>query len=156
MISLHFLYFAEERDSRNHMDTFSCRECGAALRRSKRRLFDRVRYLEAYRCHGCGARYHVTLASRLQLARWAKCPNCRYQGVKAKKRIDKIDRIRGGFFNFFHKIMGGQLYHCWFCRLQFYDLRSHHDDPRESDNWLKGGRAPIPSSAKIDRQSSLQ
>lgn len=110
------------------MFTLSCRECGASLRRSKRSTFDRLRYLEAYRCPGCGARYHVTMWSRLKLARWAKCPKCRYQGIKAKRRIDPIDSMRGGILNFVHKIMGGQLYHCWYCRLQFYDLRPRQEN----------------------------
>ena len=122
------------------MYTLTCRECGANLRRSKRRFIDRLRYLEAYRCQGCGARYHVTIGSRLRLARYAKCPKCRYQDITAMKRIDKIDRMRGGIFNFVHKILGGQLYHCWFCRLQFYDLRPRKENSKWSDDWLKGGK----------------
>lgn len=121
------------------MYTLSCRECGANLRRSKRRLSDRLRYLEAYRCQGCGARYYVTISSRLHLARFAKCPKCRYQDITALRRVDKIDKMRRGIFNFVHKILGGQLYHCWFCRLQFYDLRPRKENPKWSDDWLKGG-----------------
>jgi hypothetical protein len=121
------------------MYNLSCRECGASLRRSKRRWFDRVRYLEAYRCTGCAARYHVTLGSRLALSRYAKCPKCRYQDITPMKRIDKIDKLRGGFFNLIHRLLGGQLYHCWFCRLQFYDLRERRLNPNWSDDWLKGG-----------------
>ena len=121
------------------MYTLTCRECGASLRRSKRRWFERFQYLEAYRCEKCRARYHVTLASRLQLSRFAKCPKCRYQDIKALKRVDKIDRMRGGLFNLIHKLMGGKLYHCWFCRLQFYDFRPRRDNVKWSDDWLKGG-----------------
>jgi DNA-directed RNA polymerase subunit RPC12/RpoP len=121
------------------MYTLTCRECGGSLRRSKRRNLDRFQYLEAYRCQGCGARYHVTLGSRLNLARFAKCPKCRYQDITALKRIDKIDRMRRGLFNFIHRILGGQLYHCWFCRLQFYDFRPRKENTKRSDDWLKGG-----------------
>lgn len=121
------------------MYTLSCRECGASLRRSKRRFLDRLRYLEAYRCQGCGARYHVTIESRLNLAKWAKCPKCRYQDVTPMRKVDKIDRMQGGIFNFIHRILGGQLYHCWFCRLQFYDFRPRRDNSKWSDDWLKGG-----------------
>jgi DNA-directed RNA polymerase subunit RPC12/RpoP len=121
------------------MYTLSCRECGANLRRSKRRFIDRLRYLEAYRCQGCGARYHVTVASRLRLARYAKCPKCSYQDITAMRRVDKIDRMRGGIFNLIHRVFGGQLYHCWFCRLQFYDLRPRRTKMKWSDDWLKGG-----------------
>jgi hypothetical protein len=121
------------------MYTLTCRECGANLHRSRRRFIDRLRYLEAYRCHGCGARYHVTVFSRLRLARFAKCPKCRHQDIKVQKRIDKIDRMRGGLFNLIHRLLGGQLYHCWFCRLQFYDLRPRRVNTKWSDDWLKGG-----------------
>ncbi len=121
------------------MYTLSCRECGANLRRSKRRFLDKLRYLEAYRCTGCGVRYHVTLSSRLALTRYAKCPKCRYQDITVMKRVDKIDKMRGGFFNLIHRMFGGQLYHCWFCRLQFYDLRPRKRNPKWSDDWLKGG-----------------
>jgi DNA-directed RNA polymerase subunit RPC12/RpoP len=123
------------------MYTLSCRECGAGLRRSKRRFLDRLRYLEAYRCTGCGARYHVTLSSRLALARYAKCPKCRYQDITPMKRIDKIDKMRGGIFNMIHRVFGGKLYHCWFCRLQFYDLRPRKKNTKWSDDWLKGGNS---------------
>jgi hypothetical protein len=47
--------------------------------------------------------------------------------------------------------MGGQLYHCWFCRLQFYDLRAHKQDPRDSGDWLKGDHDHLLSASKIDR-----
>ena len=123
------------------MYTLSCRECGAGLRRSKRRFLDRLRYLEAYRCTGCGARYNVTLSSRLALARYAKCPKCRYQDITPMKRIDKIDKMRGGIFNMIHRVFGGKLYHCWFCRLQFYDLRPRKKNTKWSDDWLKGGNS---------------
>ncbi len=121
------------------MSRLNCRECGGSLRRSKRRLLERFRYLESYRCDSCSVRYHVTLSSRMQLARYAKCPKCRYQDISHLKRVDKIDKMRGGIFNLFHRIMGGKLYHCWFCRLQFYDFRPRRDNPKWSDDWLKGG-----------------
>jgi DNA-directed RNA polymerase subunit RPC12/RpoP len=121
------------------MYTLTCRECGENLRRSKRRFWERLYYLEAYRCVGCGHRYYVTWSSRLQLARVAKCPKCRFQEVTPLKRIDKIDRMQSGLFNLVHRILGGKLYHCWFCRLQFYDFRPPKDNTEWNDDWLKGG-----------------
>lgn len=38
--------------------------------------------------------------------------------------------MQSGFINFLNKISGGKLYHCWFCRLQFYDLRPVYKCPR--------------------------
>ena len=131
---------AEDRFSES-MYIISCRECGASLRRAKRRSSERFWHLEAYRCQGCSARYYVTLGSRLKLARWAKSPRCRFQGVRARRRVDNIDRKRGGIFNLLHRMLGGQLYHCWFCRLQFYDLRPRKENPNWHDDWLRGGNS---------------
>jgi hypothetical protein len=39
------------------------------------------------------------------------------------KRRDGIDRMYRGGLSLLHRLLGGKLYHCWFCRLQFYDLR---------------------------------
>jgi hypothetical protein len=79
------------------------------------------------------------MASRLHLARFAKCPKCRYQDITPLRRVDKIDKMRGGIFNCIHRLFGGRLYHCWFCRLQFYDFRPRRDNTNWSDDWLKGG-----------------
>jgi hypothetical protein len=42
--------------------------------------------------------------------------------VKLKSR-DRIDPLETGFLNFIEHLLGGGLYHCKFCRLQFYDRR---------------------------------
>jgi hypothetical protein len=40
------------------------------------------------------------------------------------KHPDRIDRMHTGFLNFAEKIAGkGRLFHCRWCRLQFYDRR---------------------------------
>ncbi len=50
------------------------------------------------------------------------------------KRRDGIDKMHAGFGNFLHKIAGGKLYHCWFCRLQFYDVRQRFNADQKPDN----------------------
>ncbi len=47
------------------------------------------------------------------------------------RRRDGIDKMQPGIFNLLHKIGGGKLYHCWFCRLQFYDVRQRFDGKSE-------------------------
>jgi hypothetical protein len=40
------------------------------------------------------------------------------------KQPDKIDRKHGGFLNLLERIAGGgRLFHCRWCRLQFFDRR---------------------------------
>jgi hypothetical protein len=44
--------------------------------------------------------------------------------------------------------MGGKLYHCWFCRLQFYDLRPSY----KIDSAVEEGFGP-PSEDKAEAAS---
>jgi hypothetical protein len=34
-----------------------------------------------------------------------------------------IDHVQGGLWNLFERLSHGNLYHCRFCRVQFYDRR---------------------------------
>ena len=44
---------------------------------------------------------------------------------RASKQPDKIDRKHGGFLNLVERIAGkGRLFHCRWCRLQFFDRRA--------------------------------
>ena len=36
---------------------------------------------------------------------------------------DKIDKMARSPIRLVHRLLGGSLYHCTFCRLQFYDVR---------------------------------
>lgn len=99
-----------------------CRECGGLLRRSKRRLVERIFYAEAHKCAKCGTRSKTAILDFKNI-RYAKCPCCKSVDLTVLKRVDKIDRMNSGFRNFVNRILGGKLYHCWFCRVQFYDTR---------------------------------
>ena len=39
--------------------------------------------------------------------------------------------MRKGIFNLLQRMAGGKLYHCWFCRLQFYDTRQQYNTGRK-------------------------
>jgi len=105
------------------MDSLICLQCGGELRRSRRRLLERFGYSKAYRCKDCDARVRVTIASQSKNLKFAACPKCHSYELTAPKRIDKIDKLVRSPRSFFQRIMGGTLYHCWYCRLQFYDVR---------------------------------
>ena len=47
------------------------------------------------------------------------------------RRRDGVDHMQSGMFNFLHWLGGGKLYHCWFCRLQFYDVRQQFNRKSE-------------------------
>jgi hypothetical protein len=63
--------------------------------------------------------------------------------VVLRKKRDHIDRISRSPSSLLAKVRGGKLYHCIFCRLQFYSLRPL--EPASSDN--AGDGAQEPSSA---------
>jgi DNA-directed RNA polymerase subunit RPC12/RpoP len=66
----------------------------------------------------------------------AKCPDCGTTRLVIRRRRDPIDRYHGGLLAWWRKKMGAKLYHCIFCRLQFYSslplaaARAEYDDVR--------------------------
>jgi hypothetical protein len=70
-------------------------------------------------------------------AHYVKCPRCHSVDLSVLRRRDGIDKMQRGIFNLLHRIGGGKLYHCWFCRLQFYDLRQRFE--AKSERTLLGG-----------------
>jgi hypothetical protein len=45
--------------------------------------------------------------------------------VSRLKQPDKIDRKHGGFLNMLERLAGkGRLFHCRWCRVQFFDRRA--------------------------------
>ena len=40
-----------------------------------------------------------------------------------KKSPEEIDKMAAGPLNILERLAGGSLYHCCFCRIQFYDRR---------------------------------
>jgi hypothetical protein len=68
---------------------------------------------------------------RLKHAHYAKCPKCSSKDLVALRRVDGVDKMRRGPLNLLHRLLGGQLYHCWFCRLQFYDCRPIAEAPEQ-------------------------
>ncbi|HEY2012183.1 MAG TPA: hypothetical protein VGH38_01725 [Bryobacteraceae bacterium] len=52
-----------------------------------------------------------------------RCPRCGTTRLTKLKERDGIDRMEPGIWNLLARLGGGKLYHCCFCRLQFYDRR---------------------------------
>ncbi len=105
------------------------------MRRSRRSLAERLLYSEAFRCEKCGQRVRTALFS-FRYVRYVKCPCCHSVDLTALKRRDGIDRMQKGLLNFVQRISGGKLYHCWFCRLQFYDTRPRFNTSRKAGTHL--------------------
>jgi hypothetical protein len=52
--------------------------------------------------------------------RVARCPDCGTTRLAVRKKRDHIDRYAGGLLAWWRRKTGATLYHCIFCRLQFY------------------------------------
>ena len=50
----------------------------------------------------------------------ARCPDCGTTRLVIRGKRDPIDRYEGGLLAWWRRKLGAPLYHCIFCRLQFY------------------------------------
>ena len=101
-----------------------CRQCGEKLRRVHRTFWERLNYMAVYECQKCDREELVPRRFRYHFGPNCRCPVCGTYRVSKLKTPDRIDRWHGGFLNLVERIVsGGQMYHCRWCRLQFYDRR---------------------------------
>src|SRR5262245_16261741 len=101
-----------------------CPQCGERLRRVHRTFLERFSYMAIYQCRKCEHEEFVPRRFRYHLGPAARCPVCGSHRVSKLKTPDRIDRFHGGFLNLLERIAGrGKLFHCRWCRLQFYDRR---------------------------------
>jgi hypothetical protein len=54
---------------------------------------------------------------------WCRCPQCGTGRVEISRKPDQIDSTSHRPASLLQHLLGGQLYHCLGCRLQFYDVR---------------------------------
>jgi hypothetical protein len=101
-----------------------CGQCGERLKRVHRTFFERFSYMAIYECPKCKNEKFVSRRYRYHLGPSCRCPECGTYRVVRLKQPDKIDRKHGGFLNLLERIAGGgRLFHCRWCRLQFFDRR---------------------------------
>jgi DNA-directed RNA polymerase subunit RPC12/RpoP len=100
-----------------------CGRCGGSLRRIHRSLAEHFGYMAIYRCSHCKEKQVVPRPWMYHLGPAARCPICGTQRITKLKTRDRIDPMYRGFLNLVERLTNGQLYHCRFCRVQFYDRR---------------------------------
>ena len=101
-----------------------CVQCGQRLRRVHRTFFERFSYMAVYECRTCKREEFAPRRFRYHFGPSCRCPVCGTYRVVRLKQPDKIDRMHGGFLNFLERLAGkGRLFHCRWCRLQFFDRR---------------------------------
>ena len=100
-----------------------CGRCGGGLRRVHRTFIERFSLMAKFRCKACQNIETAPRRYRYHLGNRCRCPRCGTFRITKLKERDKIDPMVGGFLNHVERLMGGRLYHCRFCRIQFFDRR---------------------------------
>ena len=101
-----------------------CVECGEKLRRVHRKFLQRFVYMAVYICPACKREECAPRRFRYHFGPACRCPLCGTYRVVRLKTPDRIDRRHSGFLNLLERISGhGRLFHCRWCRLQFFDRR---------------------------------
>jgi len=100
-----------------------CKHCGGRVRRVHRTFFERFSYMAIYACRDCDSEKLYPRPYMYHFGPLCRCPRCGTFRVTRLKAPDKIDRLNPGFLNYLERLVGGTLYHCRYCRVQFYDRR---------------------------------
>jgi transcription elongation factor Elf1 len=119
-----------------------CLRCGGKVRRVHRTFLEHFQYLAIYECVACDTEQCMPRPYQYHLGPLARCPRCGTFRVSPLKERDHIDAMRGGPVNFLKRMSGGKLFHCRYCRLQFYDRRPLGPEP--------GGTPAGPESPELD------
>jgi hypothetical protein len=100
-----------------------CTQCGGRLFRIHRTFLEHLRFLALHECRDCKAVIESPRHWALHTGPACRCPVCGTYRVARLKTPDRIDRFQRGFLNYLERLAGGKLYHCRFCRIQFFDRR---------------------------------
>lgn len=76
-------------------------------------------YLAIYRCRDCGGTARHTRFALFAADR-VRCPLCGTDRLFALPQRDRIDRMYHNAFSVLRHLIPTRLYHCRFCRIQFY------------------------------------
>jgi DNA-directed RNA polymerase subunit RPC12/RpoP len=99
------------------------------LRRVHRTFTERFSFLAKYRCRECNTEETAPRGYQLHFGHRCRCPRCGTYRITKLKERDKIDKMETGFLNLVERWMGGKLYHCRYCRVQFFDRRKYTPAP---------------------------
>ncbi|HZT31134.1 MAG TPA: hypothetical protein VFA33_14695 [Bryobacteraceae bacterium] len=101
----------------------NCANCGERMQRVHRSFREKFLFLALYECGQCQSRRPEPRRTTFYLGEYPRCPRCGTYRLRQMPVRDQIDPMRRGLFNRLQGWLGGTLYHCRYCRVQFYDLR---------------------------------
>ena len=122
----------------------NCATCREKLRRVHRTFAERLLYVAIYECRQCKMRKPEPRWYALYLGDYPRCPRCGTFRLRRMVTRDRIDPVYRSFFSFAQGVFGGALYHCRYCRVQFYDMRgtlSPEAKERVASGAVTGGTA---------------
>jgi hypothetical protein len=93
------------------------------LRRVHRTFSEKLVYAAMYECGKCHTRKPEPRWYALYLGDFPRCPRCGTYRLTRLATRDRIDKMLKGPINFAQFLWGADLYHCRYCRVQFYDVR---------------------------------
>lgn len=105
--------------------------CGSKLVRVHRTLAQKLIYMAVFRCPACDRASERRRRFMFYFASETLCPLCGTRRISRLSTRDRIDRLHHNLFSLVHPLLKVQLYHCRYCRIQFYD-RPHRNCPPES------------------------
>ncbi len=91
--------------------------------RTRRKLWERAVYTVLVRCRTCDRRTGQKRLFYNYFSRDTRCPCCGGAVLERRVKADRVDRQLRNPFRLAQRLLGGTLFHCEFCRVQFYDLR---------------------------------
>lgn len=100
-----------------------CPSCKGNLRRVHRTFTEKFLYIAMYECQRCHTRKPEPRWYSLYLGHFPRCPRCGTYRLTRLVTRDKIDSMQRGLLNFVQHACKADLYHCRYCRIQFYDVR---------------------------------
>ena len=100
-----------------------CAQCGDEIIRIRRNFLERAYTRAVFQCPSCGHRLYFRRSFFRRVRRYCECPQCGTRNLSQLKSIDRVDRLNKNPLRLLLAIFRAPLYHCTFCRLQFWDLR---------------------------------
>jgi DNA-directed RNA polymerase subunit RPC12/RpoP len=91
-----------------------------------------------YQCQTCKQEQVVLRRWRYHLGSGPRCPQCGSYRITKLRAPDRIDPMRSGFLNLMERLSHGRLYHCRFCRVQFYDRREPQQEGTPAETPVRG------------------
>jgi hypothetical protein len=115
------------------------------MKRVHRTFWERFNYLAIYECRDCHAEEFIPRRFRFHLGDNCMCPRCGTLRITKLRDRDQIDPMMGGLLNIVERMAGGKIYHCCYCRVQFYDRRkmASRTDSEPAETAAEGFPPPL-------------